>query len=40
MYIPVSIIFKMCLIFKMKMLNHDKASRALAKTRKEMKCQK
>ena len=36
----VCVIFKMCMIFKIKMLNHDKTSRIPAKKEKEMKCPK
>ena len=39
-YMCVCVIFKMCMIFKIKMLNHDKTSRIPAKKEKEMKCPK
>ena len=34
MYVCVYVIFKMCMIFKIKMLNHDKTSRISAKKEK------
>ena len=40
MCVCVCVIFKMCMIFKIKMLNHDKTSRIPAKKEKEMKCPK